>query len=207
MPNRRRPGHGGPPLSRPAMSQQRNRILSIGEVMIEMTRGPDGRFRQTCAGDTFNTAVYLARRGLPVAFASALGDDPYSDQILIARSVGGHLDRSGRARTGPPPRPLPGRDQSHGRARSAFLARRFAGLPVVRIAELGTHRRSHDRRAHRFISPASRCRSIPIPGSAVSSRCSKPRARPAPRWCSTAITARVPGMATSSAPAGFSWRR
>ena len=71
------------------MSQQRTRILSIGEVMIEMTRGTDGRFRQTCAGDTFNTAVYLARRGLPVAFASALGDDPYSDQILALAAAEG----------------------------------------------------------------------------------------------------------------------
>ena len=71
------------------MSNPRSLILSIGEVMIEMTRGSDGRFRQTCAGDTFNTAVYLARRGLPVAFASALGDDPYSDQILtLAASEG-----------------------------------------------------------------------------------------------------------------------
>ncbi len=71
------------------MSQQRNRILSIGEVMIEMTRGADGRFRQTCAGDTFNTAVYLARRGLPVGFASALSDDPYSDQILALAGAEG----------------------------------------------------------------------------------------------------------------------
>jgi 2-dehydro-3-deoxygluconokinase len=71
------------------MSQPRTRILSIGEVMIEMTRGTDGRFRQTCAGDTFNTGVYLARRGLPVAFASALGDDPYSDQILALAAAEG----------------------------------------------------------------------------------------------------------------------
>lgn len=77
------------PKRRNAMSEQRTRILSIGEVMIEMTRGPDGRFRQTCAGDTFNTAVYLARRGLPVAFASALGDDPYSDQIVTLAATEG----------------------------------------------------------------------------------------------------------------------
>jgi 2-dehydro-3-deoxygluconokinase len=79
------------------MNQPRSLIVSIGEVMIEMTRGPDGRFRQTCAGDTFNTAVYLARRGLPVAFASALGDDPYSDQILaLAAAEGIATDLVGR---------------------------------------------------------------------------------------------------------------
>ena len=71
------------------MNEKKKRVVSIGEVMIEMTRGPDGRFRQTCAGDTFNTAVYLARRGLPVAFASALGDDPYSDQILALAAAEG----------------------------------------------------------------------------------------------------------------------
>lgn len=71
------------------MSQPKTLILSVGEVLIEMTRGSDGRFRQTCAGDTFNTAIYLARRGLPVAFASALGDDPYSDQILALATTEG----------------------------------------------------------------------------------------------------------------------
>lgn len=71
------------------MSEQRTRILSIGEVLIEMTRGTDGRFRQTCAGDTFNTAVYLARRGLPVSFATALGDDPYSSQIATLAATEG----------------------------------------------------------------------------------------------------------------------
>jgi len=71
------------------MTEQRTRIISIGEVMIEMSRGTDGRFSQACGGDTFNTAVYLARRGLPVAYATALGDDPYSDQIVALASAEG----------------------------------------------------------------------------------------------------------------------
>jgi len=71
------------------MSNQTKRIVSIGEVMIEMTRGQDGRFSQACGGDTFNTAVYLARRGLPVAYATALGDDIYSDRIVsLAKAEG-----------------------------------------------------------------------------------------------------------------------
>ena len=64
------------------MNEQRPRIISIGEVMIEMARGSDGRFGISCGGDTFNTAVYLARAGTDVAYATALGDDPYSDGIL-----------------------------------------------------------------------------------------------------------------------------
>lgn len=71
------------------MTDQTKRIVSIGEVMIEMTRGQDGRFSQACGGDTFNTAVYLARRGLPVAYATALGDDIYSDRIVALAAAEG----------------------------------------------------------------------------------------------------------------------
>ncbi len=63
-------------------SGSRTRIVAIGEVMIELARGADGRFGISCAGDTFNTAVYLARAGAQVAYATALGDDPYSEAIL-----------------------------------------------------------------------------------------------------------------------------
>ncbi|HUI98166.1 MAG TPA: sugar kinase [Xanthobacteraceae bacterium] len=61
---------------------ERARVVAVGEVMIELARGADGRFAIGCAGDTFNTAIYLARAGLPVAYATALGDDPYSEGIL-----------------------------------------------------------------------------------------------------------------------------
>ncbi|MFZ5691847.1 MAG: sugar kinase [Pseudomonadota bacterium] len=71
------------------MNDQTKRIVSIGEVMIEMARGQDGRFSQGCGGDTFNTAVYLARRGLPVAYATALGDDIYSDRIVALAAAEG----------------------------------------------------------------------------------------------------------------------
>ncbi len=71
------------------MSQQRTRIVSVGEVMIEMARGSDGRFAQACGGDTFNTAVYLARAGLPVSYATALGNDPYSDRICALATTEG----------------------------------------------------------------------------------------------------------------------
>ncbi|GLK70568.1 sugar kinase [Ancylobacter dichloromethanicus] len=57
------------------------KVISIGEVMVELARGADGRFSQASGGDTFNTAVYLARAGIDVAYATALGDDPYSDAI------------------------------------------------------------------------------------------------------------------------------
>ena len=58
-------------------------VICVGEVAIELARGHDGRFALSCTGDTFNTAIYLARAGIRTAYATALGDDPYSD-VLIA---------------------------------------------------------------------------------------------------------------------------
>jgi 2-dehydro-3-deoxygluconokinase len=71
------------------MSNQKARVVIIGEVLIEMARGGDGRFAAGCGGDTFNTAVYLARAGIPTAFATALGDDPFSDSIFALAAAEG----------------------------------------------------------------------------------------------------------------------
>ena len=64
------------------MSEQKAGAVCVGEVLIELARGADGRFALSCGGDTFNTAVYLARAGIDVAFATALGDDAYSDSVM-----------------------------------------------------------------------------------------------------------------------------
>lgn len=64
------------------------RIAAIGEVMIELspylTAQEESREIKALsfAGDTYNTAVYMARLGMDTCYATALGDDPYSDQIL-----------------------------------------------------------------------------------------------------------------------------
>lgn len=64
-------------------------IYSIGECMVELARGEDGRFQLAFGGDTFNTAVYMARLGGCVSYLTALGDDPYSAGILAcARNEG-----------------------------------------------------------------------------------------------------------------------
>src|SRR6266436_4153758 len=83
------------------MSEQRPRAVAVGEALIEFVRGGDGRFGIGCAGDTFNVAVYLARAGIDVAFATALGDDPYSEAILaLAAAEGVASDRSEERRVG-----------------------------------------------------------------------------------------------------------
>jgi 2-dehydro-3-deoxygluconokinase len=71
------------------MSEQKPRVVTVGEVLIELARGGDGRFGLAYGGDTFNTAVYLARAGIDVAFATALGDDPYSESVLALAAAEG----------------------------------------------------------------------------------------------------------------------
>ena len=71
------------------MSTTDKGIICVGEATVELARGGDGRFAMTSSGDTFNTAIYLARAGIPTAFASALGDDPYSDAIVSLAAAEG----------------------------------------------------------------------------------------------------------------------
>jgi 2-dehydro-3-deoxygluconokinase len=65
-------------------------VIAIGECMAELSlAGPDaGRGAAAAigyAGDTYNTAVYLRRLGLEVAYASAVGQgDPFSAGILAS---------------------------------------------------------------------------------------------------------------------------
>ncbi|MFZ0722547.1 MAG: sugar kinase [Xanthobacteraceae bacterium] len=71
------------------MTDQNPRAICIGEVVIELAREVDGTFALSCSGDAFNTAIYLARAGIGVAFASALGDDPYSDSAMALAAAEG----------------------------------------------------------------------------------------------------------------------
>lgn len=63
-------------------------IAAIGEVMVELSPYPSAQEERreikalSFAGDTYNTSVYLARLGLKTDYATILGDDAYSDQIL-----------------------------------------------------------------------------------------------------------------------------
>lgn len=50
--------------------------------MIELAEMADGRFARSYGGDTLNTALYLARLSVAVDYATALGDDAWSDELL-----------------------------------------------------------------------------------------------------------------------------
>jgi 2-dehydro-3-deoxygluconokinase len=59
------------------------RIAVVGEGMLELSQsGPAWRLGH--GGDTLNTAIHLARFGADVAYVTALGDDPFSDQLRSA---------------------------------------------------------------------------------------------------------------------------
>ena len=58
------------------------RVASIGECMVELRERPDGLLERSHGGDTLNTAVYLARLGIGVDYVTALGDDPWSDEMM-----------------------------------------------------------------------------------------------------------------------------
>lgn len=79
----------------------RGRIGCAGEVMLELAPAGAATYRQDFAGDTYNTAVYLARLGCPVSYLTCLGDDGFSS-ALLARMRGEGID-TGQVRR------LPGR--------------------------------------------------------------------------------------------------
>lgn len=60
------------------------RVMAMGEVMLEFSVADESQrtFALAYAGDTFNTAVHLARLGVPCGYFTELGDDPYSDGIV-----------------------------------------------------------------------------------------------------------------------------
>lgn len=71
------------------------RIACIGEVMIEIvSESADARLN--VAGDTYNTAAYLAQLGADVSYVTALGHDTFSQRAIddmSARGITPHVRR------------------------------------------------------------------------------------------------------------------
>lgn len=68
------------------MPEQSKRVAAVGECMIELTEAGPGTMRRGYGGDTLNTALYMARlgaaNGIAVDYVTALGDDPFSEEML-----------------------------------------------------------------------------------------------------------------------------
>ncbi len=71
------------------MTDQNTRAICVGDGLFVLARGADGTFALSCGGDVFNTAIYLARAGIDVAFATAVGDDAYSDSAVALAAAEG----------------------------------------------------------------------------------------------------------------------
>lgn len=123
-------------------------IIAIGECMIELSDldAPDGRVRLGFAGDTCNTAIYLARLlgrdGPPVRYATALGQDALSSRMVAALEAEG-IDTGLIARL---PDRLPGLyaieigaggERSFRYWREASAARSMFGAGGLDVAALG----------------------------------------------------------------------
>lgn len=77
------------------------RFLAIGECMVELTHKSDHELRLSFGGDTYNTALYLARSTDPgqvvVDYLTLVGQDHYSDLMLAGmREEGIGTDLVGR---------------------------------------------------------------------------------------------------------------
>ena len=63
---------------------ENSRFAAIGECMIELC--DQAQTTVAFGGDSYNTTAYLARlgkgRGLSADYITALGDDPYSDEMI-----------------------------------------------------------------------------------------------------------------------------
>ena len=109
--------------------------------MMELSPADGQLLRLGYGGDTLNTAIYLARLGVSVDYATALGDDPYSDEMVAAwqaEGIGtrlvlrlpGHLPGLYLIRNGP------GGERSFFYWRDRAAARRlFAGAHAATVAE------------------------------------------------------------------------
>ncbi|MCW4116787.1 sugar kinase [Aurantimonas sp. MSK8Z-1] len=117
-------------------------VVAVGECMIELSSAEGGLYRRGFAGDTFNTAWHL-RRSLPAAwtvgYASAVGDDPLSDEMLAFMQDEGIGTELVRRLPGLAPGlymiHLEGGERSFSYWRSASAARRLAddAAHLVRI--------------------------------------------------------------------------
>lgn len=79
------------------------RILCLGECMVEMAPTEDGRYTLGFAGDTFNTAWALRKicpENWQIGYATALGDDPVSGEMLAFMASAGICTRDIRVLPG-----------------------------------------------------------------------------------------------------------
>lgn len=63
-------------------ARQMTKIICLGEAMLELSRAGE-LWQMGFGGDTLNTAVHLARSGHSVSYMTALGSDPFSEELRL----------------------------------------------------------------------------------------------------------------------------
>ncbi len=66
------------------MSTRRLDLLGLGECMTEFSRLPSGLWRHGFAGDALNTVTAGAQLGLRTGFATTVGTDSFTEEMLAA---------------------------------------------------------------------------------------------------------------------------
>lgn len=63
-------------------------IATLGEALVDMIEQPDGRFQACLGGSVFNSAIGLARQGVPTAYLNPLSTDKFGARFaaLLAAS-------------------------------------------------------------------------------------------------------------------------
>ena len=63
-------------------------IATLGEALVDMIEQPDGRFQACLGGSVFNSAIGLARQGVPTAYLNPLSTDKFGGRFaaLLAAS-------------------------------------------------------------------------------------------------------------------------
>ncbi|MDR7221386.1 sugar kinase [Aminobacter aminovorans] len=111
-------------------------VLALGECMVELAPVGQDVYRQSFAGDTFNTAWYLRRllpAGWTVAYGSCVGTDAISERMLAFMEAAGietaGIRRVGEQTVGLYLISLEGGERSFNYWRSASAARHLAADP------------------------------------------------------------------------------
>ncbi len=130
-------------------------IAAIGECMIELSEHADGRITRGWGGDTLNTAVYLARLGLPVDYITGLGDDAWSSEMLSGWAAEG----IGTSRVARMAGRLPGlyviQTNTHGERRFSYWRDRAPAREIFDGPDARALAASLDRYSHIYVSGIS----------------------------------------------------
>ena len=76
-------------------------IATLGEALVDMIEQPDGRFQACLGGSVFNSAIGLARQGVPTAYLNPLSTDKFGGRFAALLRASDILAAAGA----PSPRP------------------------------------------------------------------------------------------------------